>query len=108
MRRIDLRHGRRATIPGAAARPVARPVVLVAPKDSESPKARTGPRGRSVTIAGPAELRSLDRRTAYTNTINYCHAYNVAVGRARYKNVVDTMARDIRDGTPPIGFDPST
>jgi len=25
----------------------------------------------------------------------------------RYENVVDTMARDIPDGTPPIGVDPS-
>jgi hypothetical protein len=44
-------------------------VVLVAPANSKSPRGRTGQRGRNVTTAGPGELRCLDRRTAYINTI---------------------------------------
>ena len=42
--RIDLRHDRRATVPGDAARPGARSVVLVAAENSESPQTRTGQR----------------------------------------------------------------
>ena len=42
----------RASIPGDAARPAARPVVLVAPKDSESPQTRTGPSGCNLVMRG--------------------------------------------------------
>ena len=53
LHRIDLRHGRRAAVPGDAARPGARSVVLVAPENSESPETRIGPRG--CRVAGPAK-----------------------------------------------------
>ena len=49
---IDVRHDRRATVPGDAAGPGARSVVLVAAEDSESPQARA--RERVCRVAGPA------------------------------------------------------
>src|SRR6185437_8470435 len=44
-------------------------------------------------------MHVVERRAADSIQSNYCHAYNAAMVRARFKNVVDMMARDIRGGT---------
>ena len=70
MHRVDLRHDRCATVPSAAARPVARPVVLVAAENSESPQARTDQRcclAQSVQSPPQPCPRGRQRRVIYAS-----------------------------------------